>query len=256
MSTSDKTARTAADRAAASQSSSGQLAWDAARHRHTSGQLKMDSNWIENRPNLKHCSKSLCTNVNCGCRKSVSSFAEAQRIVGEMFHSGHQTMTLTINSSSKDQVHIIDINLKAWLLWESKCVMAEFQNSKITLWHRHNSPSFHLLNYHLSGCFITCLDLLCSGVRTEAWQRVLICHIKNNLPNWRRFKNLETTSWATLDWNVLWYFDALWRLEQKAKYWPHLLFTEINRVCSGMSEMYSEDVQPGFFEKVGMFYYF
>lgn len=188
--------------------------------------------------NLKHCSKLLHTHFDCGFWESeLLRRGGTRRWSGEMFHIGHQMKTLPINSSSRDQVHIIEINLKAWLLWESKYATAEFQNRKIILWHFQNSPPFHLLNYHLSGCFITCLDLLCSGVKTEAWQRVLICHIKSFPANWRRFKNLETASWATLNWNVLCYFDALWRLEQKAKYWPHSLLTEINRVCSEMSKM-------------------
>lgn len=246
MSSSDETALTAADLAAASCSCAGQLAlgcWLVPSY--TSGQLKIDSDW---RIHLSlfpvwpasglETLQQVAAHFDCGFWESeLLRRGGTRRWSGEMFHIGHQMKTLPINSSSRDQVHIIEINLKAWLLWESKYATAEFQNRKIILWHFQNSPPFHLLNYHLSGCFITCLDLLCSGVKTEAWQRVLICHIKSFPANWRRFKNLETASWATLNWNVLWYFDALWRLEQKAKYWPHSLLTEINRVCSEMSKM-------------------
>lgn len=70
------------------------------------------------------------------------------------------------------------------------------------------------------------------------------------------FQDGETASWATLSWNSLWYCDALWTMEQKAKYWPHSMLTEIGRVCPDVSEMQmrcSENVQPWFFEKFDIF---
>lgn len=142
MSTSDKTALTAADLAAASYSCPDQLAlWCWLVSSHTSGQLKIGLHWINFQSiclcfpfaqclNMKHCSKLLHTNVDCGFWESELLLwgRERQWSSGEMFHIGHQMKTLPINSSSRDQVHIIEINLKAWSLWESKCVMAGFQN--------------------------------------------------------------------------------------------------------------------------------
>lgn len=71
---------------------------------------------------------------------------------------------------SRDQVHIkllITISIIITQEVYDGCV-----SERCTSFERKSSSShFNLLNYHLSGCLIMCLDLLCSQVKTEAVPR-------------------------------------------------------------------------------------
>lgn len=80
------------------------------------------------------------------------------------------TQILLKMNVSRDQVWIIQLIIIEINITEEVCD-GWISEQRTSFWHSQNSQYFHLLNYHLSGCLITCLDLLCSRVKTEAWQR-------------------------------------------------------------------------------------
>lgn len=68
--------------------------------------------------------------------------------------------------------------------------MVEFQNSTHVFDIPKAAKTFIFLNYHLSGCLITCLDLLCSWVKTEALQCFDLLHKSSSrtdsISRWKR----------------------------------------------------------------------
>lgn len=68
---------------------------------------------------------------------------------------------------SRDQVHIKLVVTIHIIMAEEGCHSSI--SERCTSFERMSSTShFNLLNYHLSGCLIICLDVLCSQVKTKA----------------------------------------------------------------------------------------